>query len=96
MLVLALRVLLRFFNAGQAPFVRWVYETSEPLINPFRGMFPNPVLTSGNVLEINTLIALLVYAFIGYLIGELLSFITYNTSHYHTIEEVGDRPRRRR
>lgn len=93
--ILLLRLVLRFFGAGQAaPFVRWTYETGDPLLNPFRGMFPNTVLTGGYVLEVNTLIAIVVYAFIGYLLSQLISFITFSTAHYHE-EEEERRPRRR-
>ncbi len=75
-LILALRILLRFLNASTgSTFVRWVYQTSDSLINPFRGMFPNPVLDGGYVIEINTLVALLFYAIVGYLIGEIVAFL---------------------
>lgn len=83
-ILLGLRLVLRFFGANQvAPFVRWVYETSDPLIFPFRGMFPSPTLEGGYVLEINTLIALLMYALIGYLLIQLIEFVRYQTLHYH-------------
>ncbi len=76
--ILAVRVLLRFFGASSgAPFVRWVYETSDPLLTPFRGMFPNSILTGGYVLEVNTLIAILIYAIAGYILGEIIAYVRY-------------------
>lgn len=87
-LFLALRIILKLFGANTAaPFVNWVYETSEPLISPFRGMFPHPVLTGGFVIEFSTLFALLVYVLIGYAIGELLDFLSYNRTRYYKVEK---------
>lgn len=82
-LLLGLRLILRLFGANPAtPFVDWIYQTSSPLIEPFRGMFPHPVLEGGFVIEFSTLFALLVFAFISYLIGELLDFLTHTRSRY--------------
>ncbi len=74
-LVLILRVVLRLFNASQgASFVNWVYQTSGTLLAPFRGIFPTEVLHRGYVLDVSALFAVLVYAFIGYLLIELIGF----------------------
>ena len=73
---LGLRLLLKFFGANtRAPFVRWVYGTSEPLLEPFRGMFPAPVLEGRFVLEFSTLFALVVYALIAYFLIELIGHV---------------------
>ena len=64
-LLVGLRFILKLFAAGSAPFVNWIYETSQPLVNPFIGIFPNPVLTGGFVIEFASLIALLAYALIA-------------------------------
>lgn len=84
-LLLGLRIILRFFAANSAtPFVSWIYDISSPLLYPFRGIFPSPVLKGGYVLEVPTLIALLAYAILGYLIVQLISFIDYSTTRYYT------------
>lgn len=63
------RILLKLLGAStQAAFVRWVYETTDPLLQPFLGMFPSPKLSSGFVLEVSSLFALIVYAFAGLLL----------------------------
>lgn len=83
-LLLGLRLILKLFGANPAaPFVDWVYRTSSPLIEPFRGMFPHPILDGVFVIEFSTLFALLVFAFISYLIGELLDFLTYSRGRYN-------------
>lgn len=94
--LLGLRLILRFFSAGGAPFVQWIYRTSDTLIYPFRGMFPNPVLSGGYLVEINTLIALLAYALLGYLIGELVAYLSYHSTRYYRSTVVeNDREDRR-
>ncbi len=81
---IGLRIVLKLVAANpQTPFVQWIYETSRGLIWPFAGMFPSPTLEGGSIIEFNALIALLVYAFIGYLLMELVSYINYySTTHY--------------
>ena len=75
---LVARFLLKLLAARPvAEFVAWVYATSEPLLEPFRGMFPAPILDSGSVLEFSTLFAILAYAFAGYLLSELIEILAY-------------------
>lgn len=74
--LIGLRVVLKLLGANaSADFVNWVYRTSEPLLNPFSGAFPAPVLTGGFVIEFSALFAMLVYALAGYLLLELLEAI---------------------
>lgn len=72
--LISLRILLKLLGASSsAPFVTWVYETTNPLLSPFMGMFPNPNLSGGLTLEMSALFALLIYAFVGYLIESVVS-----------------------
>ena len=71
--LLMLRIILKLFGASMAaPFVTWAYETTQPLLTPFIGMFPSPLLTGGFIIEFSSLFALIVYAFVGYLAVELV------------------------
>lgn len=71
-LLLGFRFILKLFGASSAAsFVNWVYQTTEPLLGPFTPAFPTPVI-EGYVLEFTTLFALFVYAFVGYLMEEIL------------------------
>ncbi len=73
---LGVRILLRLFGANpNTPFVAWVYEMTSPLLYPFSGIFPNPTIRGGFVLEMASLFALLVYGFIAYLIAALIDFV---------------------
>lgn len=75
-LLISLRIILKLFGAStSAPFVRWAYETSAPLLEPFIGMFPSPNLSGGFVLEFSAIFGLLVYAFVGYALLELLTIL---------------------
>ncbi len=73
--LLLLRFILKLFTANQsAPFVGWVYETSQPLLVPFENIFPT-VVESGIVVEMSTLFAIMVYAIVGYLLIMLVDVV---------------------
>jgi hypothetical protein len=79
-LLLTFRFVLKLLGASpQADFVAWVYETTQPLLQPFVMAFPTPTVRGGFVLEFTTLFAIFAYAFIGYLIQELLIIIAGRT-----------------
>jgi len=61
--LLVVRILLIAFHASTAaPFVQFVYDHTSTWIAPFRSMF-NDADLGGHPFEINTVIALVVYAF---------------------------------
>lgn len=70
---LGLRLLLRLLGANpNTPFVSWIYKTSDPLLDPFRGIFPTRILEGGFVFDFSTLFAMIIYALLGYFLIELL------------------------
>lgn len=78
--ILGLRFVLRLFGANpDALFVRWVYDTSQPLLHPFAGMFPSAA-EGRFVFDFNTLFAIAIYALIGYIISELIIYL-YQVMH---------------
>lgn len=82
-----MRLVLKFFAANPAaPFVRWIYETSQTLVHPFLGIFPNPVLSGGFVIEFSTLVALIVYGIIGYLLVELIATLNWGARRRVIVE----------
>ena len=79
--LLVFRFVLKLFAANpQAGFVRWIYETTEPLLAPFLLAFPTPSVRGGYMLEFTTLFAIFVYAFVGYLVQELLEVMDRETN----------------
>jgi hypothetical protein len=48
-LLLTLRVILKFFfTSAGGGFVHWAFSTTNVLLEPFRGVFPNPTATPTN------------------------------------------------
>jgi hypothetical protein len=64
--LIAGRFLLKLLGAStQSSFVNLVYAVSAPLVAPFRGIFPNTGST-GNVFEPAALVAIGVFALLGW------------------------------
>ena len=75
--VIGLRLLLKLMGANvAAPFVRWVYDTSAPLVAPFQGMFPSPTLSGPFTIEFSAIFALFAYMFLGYIIQEAIGVVS--------------------
>lgn len=74
--LLGLRFVFRLLGASQASnFVATVYQVTGPLAAPFRGIFPTPG-AGPSVLELATLLAMLVYALIGWGLVTLIRIAT--------------------
>lgn len=74
--LLVFRFILKLLAANpNAAIVAWIYETSQPLLQPFLFAFPTPSVRGGFALEFTTLFAMFAYAFIGYLLQELFTIL---------------------
>jgi uncharacterized protein YggT (Ycf19 family) len=72
--LLAVRFLSKLLGASpRAPFIAWLYDTTEPLLAPFQYVFPTASVRGRFVLEFTTLFAIFVYSFIAYIVLELMS-----------------------
>ncbi|MFC7373545.1 YggT family protein [Fictibacillus iocasae] len=71
--ILGLRLLFKLFGANEnAPFVQLVLSLSEPLLYPFRAIFP--MIDIGRFeLELSTLVAIIVYGIAGYFLRRLFT-----------------------
>jgi uncharacterized protein YggT (Ycf19 family) len=77
-ILIALRVVLKFFGAStQAPFVAWLYETTDAILYPFLGMFPTPVL-GGLEIDLSAMFGMAVILAVGYVFAE--AFKSLDTS----------------
>jgi YggT family protein len=75
-LILLVRFVLELLGANAAStFVAWVYSASDALLGPFAGAFPGVYLTPNMVLDVVAIVAMVVYALVGWLIIELLAFV---------------------
>jgi hypothetical protein len=78
---LGFRFLLKLFGAnGANSFVKWVYDMSSVLLEPFRGIFPTKVFENRYVFEFSTLFAMLMYAVAGLLLVALVAAVVTPTS----------------
>jgi hypothetical protein len=69
--LIAIRFVLKALGANpSAGFAEFIYGITYPLILPFIGLFGNPA-AQGSVLEINSIVALIVYALVGWLLAKL-------------------------
>jgi hypothetical protein len=75
--LLGVRVFLKLIGANPgAVFARFIYDLTDIFLWPFAGLASSPS-AHGLVLEISTIIAMLVYALIGWAIVKLTWLILY-------------------
>jgi len=84
--LIAIRFLLKLFGANPAPFVRFMYDVTWPLVAPFHGIF-NTLQESRSVLEPESLVAIAIYALIGWGIVSLIRLMTGSSSSSTTAVE---------
>jgi hypothetical protein len=69
--LIAVRFILKLLGANPAAgFAEFIYGVTAILVAPFVGLFGNPQ-TSGSVLEISSLVAIVVYALVAWLLAKL-------------------------
>jgi YGGT family protein len=94
--LLAIRFVLKALGANaDAGFAQLMYGVTGPLVAPFRGLFGTPQAASGAVLEVHTLIALVIYALIAWLLvrGAWLAFGEGRSASVASTETVQTRAR---
>ena len=69
--LIAIRFVLKALGANpSAGFAEFIYGITNVLVAPFVGLFGNPQ-TQGSVLEVTSIVALIVYALVAWLLGRL-------------------------
>jgi hypothetical protein len=80
-LILGLRIFFRLVDANSAAaFVHWIYETSDTLMVPFRGIFPPATLKGGIVLDVSAIFAAVMYLLFGVILLSILTVLPVPTS----------------
>ena len=73
--LIAIRFVLKLFGANPAPFVRFMYDVTWPLVAPFHGIF-NTAQEGKSILEPESLVAMAIYALIGWGIVSLIRLLS--------------------
>jgi len=85
--LLALRVILKLMAANPSnAFARLIYGLSDLFVWPFVGLTATPS-AMGIVVEIPTIIAMVVYAMLGWLVISLFSLLLYRTRNRSVVIE---------
>lgn len=70
--ILAIRFILKLLGANEAAgFANLIYGASAPFVAPFSNLFNNPG-SSGSMLELTTLIAIVVYMLVAWLVARVI------------------------
>ncbi len=74
---LAIRLILKFLGANPiALIVQFFYIITDIIIVPFQGIFTNPKLSNGSVIDLVGLATMIGYPIIIYLLIELIHLLT--------------------
>lgn len=73
--LLVLRILFHLFGARAVGFASLLYDVTDFLVAPFRGIFPNPTV-EGSYFDMASITAIIVYALIGWGIVRLIDLAT--------------------
>jgi uncharacterized membrane protein len=69
--LIVIRFILKALGANpSAGFAQFIYGLTAPLVAPFYGLFGNPT-AQGSVLELHSIVALIVYGLLAWLIARL-------------------------
>jgi uncharacterized protein YggT (Ycf19 family) len=72
--VLLVRMVLKLLAANpHAGFSSFIYSVSDALLVPFRGILPTTTVSGQSVFELSALIAIIVYALVGFGLARLVS-----------------------
>ena len=83
--LIVIRFLLKLFGANPAPFVRFMYDLTWPLVAPFHGIF-NTAQEGRSILEPESLVAMAIYALIGWGIVSLIRLLNRPSSSTTVVE----------
>lgn len=76
-ILLAFRFLFKLGGANsQSPFVAFIYGLTSPLTLPFEGIFGRVAPATGSVIEPSTLVAMGVYAVVGWALATLVLILS--------------------
>jgi uncharacterized protein YggT (Ycf19 family) len=76
-IILTTAFVLQLFGANPiADFANWVYQASERIMEPFRGLFPTTQVTDRAVFNASLLFAIIVYSAFALALHALIAWFT--------------------
>jgi hypothetical protein len=88
--LLLIRFFLRALAANaEAGFAQAIYAMTGVFVAPFSGLFGTPQITTGAALEVSTLVALLVYAAIGWILARA-AWLLFGESRTSSVARVSN------
>jgi hypothetical protein len=98
MMALGFRFVLLLIEANPATgFVNFVYDVTDVLVAPFNGIVEAPTLSSGGVIDIASLFAIVVYALAAWALVTLIVILFAGRTHSRrvtTVQSERERPLR--
>jgi len=94
-ILIAIRVVLKLLAANpDSGFARLIYGVSGPLVAPFQGILGTPGAGNGAVFEFSSILAIAIYALVGWIIAKLLQLVIARpSSGVSAMRTVGRRTR---
>ena len=83
--LIAIRFVLKLLGANPAPFVRFMYDLTWPLVVWFHGIF-NTAQEGRSILEPESLVAMAIYALIGWGIVSLIRLMSRPRSNTTVVD----------
>ena len=75
-IAIALRILLKLLAADpNAGFSRFIYGVTGPFVAPFAGIIGQPAASNGSVFELSSVLALIIYLLLSWIIAKLLQLL---------------------
>ncbi|HVB78029.1 MAG TPA: YggT family protein [Candidatus Nitrosotalea sp.] len=90
--LIAIRVVMKLLAADPAAaFARAIYGLTQPLVEPFKGLFQNPIVAGVGRIEVNSLFAIVIYALIGWVLARLVA-LAFNQTSRVSVNQVDGPP----
>ncbi len=87
--LIAIRVVLKLIAANAVnAFASFIYSITDVFLAPFFGLTATPATSTGMVLEIPALIAMVVYALLAFVLVRLLYILFADTSRRRRVQTV--------
>ena len=75
-IAIALRILLKLLAANpNAGFSQFIYGVTGPFVAPFAGIIGQPAASNGSVFELSSVLALIIYLLLSWIIAKLLQLL---------------------